>query len=101
MKPGDRYKSAVCSTELVVIRVPSLPAGELSCGGVSMALLGEDISGGEPLSGPQSGHAAVGKRYVDPDSGLEVLCSKAGFGALAYDGRPLSLKSAKPLPASD
>jgi len=30
-----------------------------------------------------------------------VLCVKPGGGTLAADGRDLTLKSAKPLPASD
>ena len=43
----------------------------------------------------------MGKRYSDEESGLEVLCSKAGEGALAGDGRALPVKGAKPLPSSD
>ena len=43
----------------------------------------------------------LGKRYVDDESDIEVLCTKAGDGALAVDGRPLVLKTAKPLPSSD
>jgi hypothetical protein len=38
---------------------------------------------------------------VDEESGIEVLGAKAGKGSLAYDGRALMLKDAKPLPASD
>jgi hypothetical protein len=30
-----------------------------------------------------------------------VLCTKAGNGTLALDGKPLVLQVAKPLPASD
>jgi hypothetical protein len=50
------------------------------------------------------GHAGttlLGKRYTDETSGIEVLCSKAGEGLLAVDGRLLAIKEAKPLPASD
>jgi len=43
----------------------------------------------------------MGKRFADEDSGLEVLCSKAGIGSLAIDGRPILAKDAKKLPASD
>ena len=43
----------------------------------------------------------VGKRYADPDSGLEVLCTKAGDGSLALGGTRLALTDAKPLPSSD
>lgn len=45
--------------------------------------------------------AVLGKRYADDDVGLEVLCTRAGDGALTVDGAPLLLKRAKPLPASD
>jgi hypothetical protein len=42
----------------------------------------------------------MGKRYVD-ETGAEVLVTKAGAGTLAVGGTALSLKEAKPLPASD
>jgi hypothetical protein len=44
---------------------------------------------------------AVGKRFADEESGLEVLCTKAGDGALSIDGTLLPMKGAKPLPSSD
>jgi len=44
---------------------------------------------------------ALGKRYADDERGLELLCSRAGTGALTVDGEPLLLKGAKPLPSSD
>ena len=53
---------------------------------------------------PHSDHASgteVGKRYVDEETGTELLCTRAGSGSLSMDGRPLMLKGAKPLPASD
>jgi hypothetical protein len=43
----------------------------------------------------------VGKRYFDEESGAEVLCSKAGAGALSISGRALQRRDAKPLPSSD
>ena len=43
----------------------------------------------------------LGKRYADDDLGLELLCTRAGTGALTVDGRPLLVKGAKPLPSSD
>ena len=42
----------------------------------------------------------MGKRYVD-DAGAEVLVTKAGAGTLSVGDTALSLKEAKPLPASD
>ena len=43
----------------------------------------------------------MGKRYVDDEIGIELLCTRSGSGALTVDGRVLTLKGAKPLPASD
>jgi hypothetical protein len=43
----------------------------------------------------------LGKRYVDTESGLEVLCTKPGPGVLSADGRQLTLKAPNALPASD
>ena len=43
----------------------------------------------------------MGKRYVDEETGIEALVSKAGDGSLSIDGRVLNLKEAKALPSSD
>jgi len=45
--------------------------------------------------------ALLGKRYTDDEVGIELLCTKAGPGTLAVDGRPVTIKGAKPLPSSD
>lgn len=100
LKPGSRWKSAVCSAEMVVVRPPNSP-GELQCGGSAVV---PQSSAGSPDGGVDPAHAngvLIGKRYVDVASGLEVLGAKPGPGSLAFDGRPLTLKEAKPLPASD
>ena len=38
----------------------------------------------------------LGKRYADDDLGLELLCTRAGTGALTVDGRPLLVKGPSP-----
>jgi len=43
----------------------------------------------------------IGKRYADDVTGVEVLCTKAGIGPLGFEEQELTLKAAKPLPASD
>ena len=43
----------------------------------------------------------MGKRYVDSAGSVELLCVKPGKGSLALDGVVLTVKDAKPLPASD
>ena len=64
------------------------------------ALLREGIASLLEQAGHE-GSTALGKRYADPGTGLELLCVKAGTAALALNGAALPLKSAKPLPASD
>jgi hypothetical protein len=99
LKPGSRWKSAVCAAEFVVVRPPSAP-GELECGGHPVVAHGaaqpEGLSPMERSAGSQAG-----KRYGDPETGLEVLCAKAGAGSLSLSGRPLALRDAKKLPSSD
>jgi len=100
LKPGSRWKSAVCTSEVVVVR-PSKSSVTLECGGHSMVSAGTEISGGAELADAHANGTAAGKRYFDEESGIEVLGAKPGNGSLAVNGRPLQLKEAKPLPASD
>jgi hypothetical protein len=51
--------------------------------------------------GDTTGTTLIGKRYVDAADSFEVLCTSSGAGELACDGVAMSLKAAKPLPASD
>jgi hypothetical protein len=97
---GARLASAVCAARAIVIH-PTSAQGVLSCGGVPMEELGKATSTATQLAVPEPGQALTGKRYVDEASGLEVLCTKAGRGAFAFAGRPLTLKQPKPLPNSD
>jgi hypothetical protein len=96
MKPGTRLKSAVCETEVMVIRCGD---GAIECGGAPMG----EARPADPaaLSGDFSGGALMGKRYVDADSKFELLCVKPGQGSLSVNGVALVTKDAKPLPASD
>jgi hypothetical protein len=100
IKPGSRWKSAVCDAQLVVVRPPKA-AGELQCGGVAVLELTDPAAPTGEVQPDHAGGVLIGKRYVDADSGIEVLGAKAGKGSLSFDGRPLQLKDAKPLPASD
>ena len=100
IKPGSRWKSAVCGAEMVVVRPPN-EAGELQCGGVAVVSLSSSELAPGDIHPDHANGVLIGKRYIDVASGLEVLGAKAGKGSLAFDGRPLTLKEAKPLPASD
>ena len=43
----------------------------------------------------------MGKRYVNPEETLELLCTKPGTGSLGVGDTLLEIKESKPLPASD
>jgi hypothetical protein len=98
---GQRLRSQACTTEVIVVRAPDHQV-ELTCGGHPMTTdqaIGAGTANG--ASAASDGGTRLGKRYVDEPTGLEVLCVKPGDGTIAADGRDLTLKSAKPLPASD
>jgi len=96
--PGSRFQSTVCTTEVIVVK-GSGSIG-LTCGGPPMAEAGSGPPSGSPAPDDADG-TQLGKRYTDPAETIEVLCTKAGNGSLAIDGQPLTVKEAKPLPASD
>jgi hypothetical protein len=95
---GKRLHSTACHTEIIVIRAPHSHT-ELSCAGAPMAA--DDAARSATPAGGADHGVVLGKRYVDEQTGLEVLCTKAGTGPLVADGRPLVIKAAKALPASD
>lgn len=100
MKPGSRWRSVRCTTEVLVVRRPK-ESVSLGCGGSEMVPLGAD---GPAVTAPDVALAEgcqLGKRYVEESVGIEVLCTKAGQGSLTVDGKRLAAKDAKPLPASD
>jgi hypothetical protein len=100
LRPGLKLRSAVCDAQVVVVKAPSEPV-ELGCGGAPLLEEGQEPDPTATLD-PSLGDALLlGKRYADEELGLELLCTRAGTGALTVDGRPLGVKGAKPLPASD
>lgn len=96
MKPGTRLKSAVCDTEVMVIRGSNIV---VECGGAAMV----EQRGAErsALDEKFAGGTQMGKRYVDAAGTLELLCVKPGKGSLSVAGVALQIKEAKPLPSSD
>jgi hypothetical protein len=100
IKPGVRLKSAVCTSEIIVIR-GSLPAADLRCGGARMIAAAETPSGTDAIDPACAAGTLIGKRYIDAGDRIEVLCTKAGEGSLTLDGEPLVVKQAKALPSSD
>jgi hypothetical protein len=97
IKNGTRLASQVCDTQVIVVRSAD-SLDDLRCGGVPMVELGAPRSG--ELDPVFAGGSVMGKRYVD-QTGAEVLVTKAGAGTLTVGQTALSLKEAKPLPASD
>ena len=98
LKPGLRLKSAVCDTQMMVVR-GSGPA-DLRCGGAAMLAMEAAPPAGAALDPVLSGGTLIGKRYEN-DGSVELLCTKGGAGSLTLDGAPLGQKQAKALPSSD
>lgn len=96
MKPGTKLKSTVCDTEVMVIKGTGLV---VECGGAPMADAAPAEKGSVDSNFAEG--TKVGKRYVNADGSVELLCVKAGAGSLAIDGEILNTKDAKPLPSSD
>lgn len=100
LKPGSRWRSAVCDTEVVVVRRPDRPV-TFRIGGAGALPAGA----GEPAStGPDAALAdgtLLGKRYADEVTGLQVLCTRSGSGTITIDGRRVTVVTPRQLPASD
>lgn len=100
LKPGSRWKSAVCDTEVVVVRSPK-PAANLECGGYPMLAYNAEKPAGKVPADGFAGGTVAGKRFADDETGLELLCTRAGAGNLTIGGRAIGAKEAKKLPSSD
>ena len=100
IKNGTRLQSQVCDTQVIVVRSAD-SLDDLRAGGAPMV---PDRRRRRLPTSPSTTRFAdgnlMGKRYVD-DGGAEVLVTKAGKGTLSVGTTPLTIKEAKPLPASD
>ena len=101
LKAGTRMKSAVCATEVMVIAASSADDILLTCGGKPMIGIAEQPAAGGSVDSNHAEGTLLGKRYINEDGNLELLCTKPGDGSLAADGALLLLKEAKALPSSD
>jgi hypothetical protein len=100
IRNGTRLRSQVCDTQVIVVRTTER-LNDLRAGGAPMVLLDADMRDESLSLDPAFADGnVVGKRYV-ADNGSEVLVTKAGVGTLTIGDTVLSLKEAKPLPASD
>jgi hypothetical protein len=99
LRPGSRLKSTECDTEVIAVKASG--DREVSCGGAPMVdATAEAGEKGTPVEGAAEG-TQMGKRYVNDDESIELLCTKPGAGSLGLDGASLTIKASKPLPASD
>jgi hypothetical protein len=97
---GTRLRSAVCATEVMVVSAPDRDL-ELTCGGVAMLGIDEEPAAGGTVAPDAAEGTLLGKRYVNDDGDLEILCTKPGEGSIGADGERLAQKDAKALPSSD
>jgi hypothetical protein len=100
LKVGLRLRSAVCSTEVMVVAAPQADV-EVTCGGALMIDVARERPPGGSASPDAAAGTAMGKRYVSESGDLELLCTKPGEGSLGVGGTLLRPKDAKPLPSSD
>jgi hypothetical protein len=100
LKPGSRWRSAVCEGEFIVVRPPKT-AATLECGGAAVIPHAVARPEGGSVAEAHAAGVQAGKRFVDPETSLEVLGTKAGAGSLSIDGRAIGAAEAKKLPASD
>jgi hypothetical protein len=98
LKPGLRLKSAVCDGEAMIVKAIDVT---LTCGGVPMVATDEQAPADAQADQEHMYKCLIGKRYVNADETLEVLCVKSGEGSFGYDGDMLMGKETKRLPSSD
>lgn len=104
LKPGTRLKSAVCETQIMLVKGKG--EHDLCCGGIVMQALNAMDSPTTQLDfdSPFAAGTLMGKRYVNSDGSIEALCTKAGLGSLSLGpnlDNLLQIKQTEALPASD
>ena len=98
LRPGDQLASTACTTRVAVIRAPVQGRPLIACGGEPMV---PATSARPPGANGSDAATLIGKRYTDAAETVELLCTSSGAGVLSCDGAPMTVKAAKPLPASD
>lgn len=111
VKPGLRLRSAVCDTEVIVVRAPAAEL-DLRCGGQPMLPFGAappDSAAAPDSAATPAALASIapgldqgtmlGKRYGDAE--LEILVTRPGKGSVSVGGEPLPVIEPRKLPSSD
>jgi hypothetical protein len=109
LRPGEQFASTVCTTRVAVIRAPAQGRPLIACGGEPMVpatsarppASGHGPNANGPAANGPAAATLIGKRYTDAAETVELLCTSSGAGVLSCDGAPMTVKAAKPLPASD
>jgi hypothetical protein len=99
IKNGTRLQSQVCDTQVIVVKTAE-SLQKLCAGGIPMVPVDAPKAKDVALNPAFTAGTEMGKRYVD-DQGAEVLVTKPGAGTLSVDDKPLTIKQAAALPASD
>ena len=96
IKVGSRLKCSLTGSEFMVVKIGD---GALSNGGKNLidAKENSEISSDDKITGPGN---TLGKRY-ESNSGIIVLCTKAGEGIVSCDNTPMTEVKPKRLPSSD
>ena len=100
LKLGSKLKSAVCDTQIMVIRTIPEPLA-LCCGGVPMIEASAAATEDAALDPAFAEGSQIGKRYIDAQDRIELLCTKGGAGSLSLAAEKLQVKQPKALPSSD
>ena len=85
LKAGERLRSSVCNTEVMVIAAPDADV-ELCCGGASMVDLESQPEPGASLDPDAKGGTQIGKRYVNEAADLELPSSDGSSRVLGSAG---------------
>ncbi len=98
LRVGEQLACPTCSTKVVVVKAGQVDDISVTCDG---AVLQSAKSVTQPAPAGATPSTLIGKRYVDADETVELLCTASGSGQLSFGGTAMTLKAAKALPASD
>ncbi|GAB89678.1 hypothetical protein [Gordonia rhizosphera] len=98
LRVGEQLACPTCSTKVVVVKAPAGGEASVTCDG---SPLQPARSVTQPAPDGAEPKTLIGKRYVDADDSVELLCTASGSGQLSCGGSAMTIKAAKALPASD
>ncbi len=98
LKVGMKLHSAVCHTQIMILRLPGEEV-TFSCNGVPMEQA--EVVNKVPNVNEFGEGTLTGKRYTNEEESVECLCTKGCKGTIEMNDSPLNIKQAKRLPSSD